>query len=124
MTELAEFLSAINKYGGSFGAVIAFGWAVWQFFDVRRRDFRNREFEVYHRLIKELVQPEKEAGIFLDRQIAIVFELRHFDRYHELSTRLLAGLREQWGQGSDVAKYRRLLEEIDLTLMHLERRAR
>jgi len=118
VTEIVSFLSTYGAGLGVLGAAVAFVWSVWQFFDVRRRDFKNREFETYHRLIKELVQPDKDLGIFLDRQIAIVFELRHFDRYREVSARLLKGLKELWG--TDIPKHKRLLEEIDLTLNHLK----
>jgi hypothetical protein len=125
MTWLAEIMSLLCTHGaglGVLGAAVAFIWSVWQFFDVRRRDFKNREFETYHRLIKELVQPDKDVGTFLDRQIAIVFELRHFDRYREVSVRMLKGLKGHWS--SDVPKNKRLLDEIDLTLGYLEGRTK
>ncbi|MGH7773726.1 MAG: hypothetical protein ACREQA_15985, partial [Candidatus Binatia bacterium] len=67
MTWLTDILSLLSSHAaelGIFGAAVAFIWSVWQFFDVRRREFRNREFETYHRLIKELVQPEKDAGMY------------------------------------------------------------
>ena len=121
-THIVSFLSTHGTGLGVLGAAVAFTWSVWKFFDVRQRDFKNREFETYHRLIKELVQPDKDVGIFLERQIAIVFELRHFERYSEVSVRLLKGLKELWG--ADVAKHKRVLEEIDLTLNHLEGRTK
>ena len=117
MNWITDAISFLNTQGaglGVLGAAVAFIWSVWQFFDVRRRDFQNRDFDNYHRLIKELVQPDKEVGIFLDRQVAIIFELRHFKRYREVTARILRGLKEQWG--SDPAKNKRLLAEIDLTL--------
>ena len=123
MTWLTDTLSFLSTYGaglGVLGVAIAFIWSVWQFFDVRRRDFRNKEFEIYHRLIKELVQPDKDAGMLLDRQVVIVFELRHFERYREVSARILKGLKEHWG--ADSTKNRRLIEEIDLTMSYLEGR--
>ena len=98
---------------------VLFIWSIWQFFDVRRRESENKEFRTYHRLIKELVQPEGDAGIFLDRQVAVVFELRHFKRYHELSLRILRSFKESCGSNS---KFERLIKEIELTIAYLERR--
>jgi len=119
LTDILFLLSSHAAELGIFGAAVAFIWSVWQFFDVRRREFRNQEFETYHRLIKELVQPEKDAGIYLDRQVAIVFELRHFKRYREVSARILQGLKGSWASNQT---YKRLIEEIDLAIAHLEGR--
>lgn len=120
MTWVTDAIAFLNTQGaglGVLGAAIAFIWSAWQFFDVRQRDSQNREFEVYHRLVKELVQPDKDVGIFLDRQVAIVFELKHFKRHREVTVRILQGLKELWG--SEPAKNKRLLTEIDLTLSAL-----
>jgi len=72
-------------------------WAVWQYLDTRKREQKLKEFEIYHKLIKELVQAEEtQSGkekIFIDRQSAIVYELRHFKRYYPLSYRTLISLK-------------------------------
>ena len=84
---------------GAIGAAISFVCSVWQFMDVRRREQRAREFEVFHRLIKDIVSPEDNNGpTWVDRQIAAVFELRHLTRYHEVAARILVSLREPWSQ--------------------------
>jgi hypothetical protein len=44
------------------GAFATFAWSAYQFLDVRARDSREREFQAYHKLIKELVQPESEES--------------------------------------------------------------
>ena len=99
-----------------FGAVAAFLWPVFQFVITRRRDLQFREFEVYHRLIKELVMPDPQEGVlWMDRQAAVVFELRHFPRYYAFTGRTPRGLRVQWV----AAGFPRLIEEIDLTLEFL-----
>lgn len=116
-TEIILFITAKSAAVSFLGAVTVFLWSAWQFLDVRRRDFKNREFEIYHRLIKELVQPDKDVGIFIDRQIAIVFELRRFERYSEVSVRMLKSLKELWSK--DQTNNKHILEEIDLALGYL-----
>jgi hypothetical protein len=101
---------------GIFGAAIAFIWSVVRFMLVRQRDYEAREFKIYHRLIKELVCPDPESkATWIDRQAAVIFELRRFKRYYEVTSRMLQGLKqnEAW------SKNPRLMEEIDLTLSYI-----
>jgi len=104
------------------GAIIAFIWPVVQFVITRRRDLQFREFETYHRLIKELVSPDSQDKVtWIDRQAAVVFELRHFPRYFEFSARTLRGLRSKWTADPKFV-YPRLIEEVDLTLKFLDQK--
>ncbi len=104
------------------GAAIPFGWSVTQFILVRRKEQQAREFEVFHKLIKELVSPDADTkATWIDRQMAVVFELRHFPRYYEVAVRILSGLREKWGADPEF-KWPRLIEELDLTLEYMRRR--
>lgn len=116
-------LSLINKYGHAFseiGAVIAFAWSVWQFFSVRSRDARSRDFENFHRLVKDLVEPPSNgASPYIDRQCAVIFELRFFPRYYPFTLRMLHGLKRNWQLSED--KYPRLLEEIEITINFIEK---
>lgn len=50
--------------------------------------------------------------------MAVVFELRHFRRYYDVTFRILSGLREKWCADPEF-KWARLIEEIDLTLGHI-----
>lgn len=118
------FLNAISTNAvalSTIGAAIAFAWSVVQFVLVRMRDEEHREFEIYHRLIKELVAPDPESKVsWIDRQTAVLFELRRFKRYHELTLRTLLGLREKWSKDKDFT-FPRLLEELDLTVEYIRR---
>jgi hypothetical protein len=81
---------------GVIGAAISFSWSVIQFILVRQKEFREKKFEAYHRLVKELVSPDPETKVlWLDRQAAVVFELRHFPRYFEYTFRLLNQLKSR-----------------------------
>lgn len=104
------------------GAAIAFTWSVAQFILVRRKELEAREFESYHRLIKELVSMDPETkSLWMDRQIAVIFELRHFPRYYEVTARILTGLREYWGQDAQLQSSR-LMQELDLTLAYIRQK--
>jgi hypothetical protein len=109
---------------GVIGAAIAFIWSVVQWVLVRRREEEHREFEIYHRLIKELVSPDPDRSnvVWMDRQTAVLFELRRFKRYHEHVLRTLQGLRSGWTADPDF-KFPRLIEELDLTVEHIQKRA-
>lgn len=73
-------------------AALTFIWTATQFIIVRRKEQEAHEFEAFHRLIKELVSPDPETkSTWIDRQMAAVFELRHFPVTMKLSREFLAG---------------------------------
>jgi hypothetical protein len=107
---------------GIVGAAIAFIWSIIRFTLDRKIEFQTRQFEAYHRLIKELVAPDPETKvIWLDRQAAVIFELRHFPRYYEITFRILKHLKEKWAADSEF-KWPYLIAEIDLTLNYIEKK--
>ena len=84
-----DALELVTKYGGVFsaiGAAIAFVWSIVQFFSVRAHEARIREFETFHKLIKEITEPQNTNNY---RQIAALFELRFFPRYYPITLRIL-----------------------------------
>ena len=99
-------------------SILTFIWTVYQYMDKKKREQDLKEFENFHRLIKELVQPDEKDVMYVDRQTAIIFELRHFKRYYSFSYRTLLGLKEKWGKVPD--QYPRLIEECDLTIEFLK----
>jgi hypothetical protein len=96
-------------------AILGVAVPAWQFFLVKRSENRRHAFETYHRLIDDLVGANGTAK--LDRQIAIIFELRNYLHYYEVSLRILKGLRDEW-KGPE--KNKRLIEEMNLTIIYLE----
>jgi hypothetical protein len=119
MSNTVAWLLAHGVGATGVGTAIAFVFSVFQFLSVRKRESREREFEKYHWLIEHLVSPGEKGALFLDRQIAIVFELRHFPRYYECTERIFSGLQQSWGNDKNTE---RLIQEIDLTLKHIEAR--
>lgn len=103
----------------AFGAAVAFAWSAIQFILVRRHEQRTHEFETYHRLIKELVQPDATSqSTWIDRQVAVVFELRNFPRYYPVTVRILNNLRSKFVLDPEF-RWPYLLTELDLTLRHI-----
>lgn len=95
-------------------------WAVCQHYSNLKQERQIKEFDNYHRLIKELVQPEKsDEPMYVDRQAAIIYELRNFKRYYPISYRTLKGLQKNW---SENGVYPRLLEEISLSIAFFEKK--
>lgn len=119
MNDVLRWLSS-GLTVGAVGAAIAFVISVFQFLSVRKRESREQEFKHYHQLIEGLVSPDEKGSLFLDRQIAIVFELRHFPRYYECTQRILRGLKQSWAGQQE---HSRLIGEIDLTLEYIKNKA-
>jgi hypothetical protein len=94
-------------------AVIAF--QVKRYMAVRDADLRQREFENYHRLIRDLATGGQQ--IKLAAQTAIIFELRNYPKYAGVSHRILRALQEDWTRDGMT----RHSAEMDLTLAYLER---
>ncbi len=103
------------------GGVAVFLFGVYKFQAERKATHYWKEFEVYHKLVKELVEPV-EGGTYVDRQAAIIFELRNFKRYHPYSLRMLRGLKQKWAADPNMSP--RFLDEIDTTIKFLERKLR
>lgn len=104
-------------------AAIPLLWLAFQYILQKRQEQRNLRFKEYHKLIKELVEGENpKHPVRLDRQLAVVFELRRFMEYYEPSLRILRGLRDSWatsGYGPE-DKNKRLIEEMDATIAWME----
>jgi hypothetical protein len=95
-------------------AVVALVWQIAQFAIAHNNDAKNRQFEAYHRLIKELVQPAEDGKTYVDRQCAAVFELVRFKQYRALTIRILSGLQADWKNQNSLLP--RLAKEFELAL--------
>ncbi|WP_281525442.1 hypothetical protein [Alistipes dispar] len=112
-TELEMWLKIIGVII-SFLAIII---PLYRYILDRSSKLKDARFITYHDLIKHLVEPEDgKNNLMLDRQIAIVFELRNFPDYHELTYRMLLDLKEQWDQPT----YKRMIREINYTTRYIE----
>lgn len=95
----ADVLLFVKEWGTVLavtGAVITFLWSVFQFMLNRGRESKNRDYQVYHQLIKEIVQPDTGGETYIARQMAAVYELRNFPRYFDISYRVANHLKVSW----------------------------
>jgi len=116
-----QVLVLFNKYqvllpllGATVAAVAGALWTVLQYAFAQSRERKTREFETYHKLIHELVQGDANGNVYIDRQVAIVFELRHFPQYYPATRRILMGLKQNWENSPHFQE--RLDKEMDLTI--------
>jgi hypothetical protein len=120
MMPLISWLSSNTAALSILGAAVAFVWSTYQQVTQRKAEARERDFQAFHRLIKELVSTDPESGVqWIDRQAAVVFELRHFPRYFEFTERTLRGLKGKWTSDPEF-RWQRLIEEINLTLDYIK----
>jgi hypothetical protein len=94
----------------------AFLSQIIQFIVTHTNDAKNRQFEAYHRLIKELVKPE-DGQTHVDRQCAAVFELVRFKSYRPVTIRILNGLQDDWKNDPNFRP--RLAKEIEIALKRM-----
>jgi len=99
--------------------IATFIWTAYRYFDTRKREQDLKEFENYHKLIKELVEPSEKGLVYADRQAAIIYELKNFKRYYPFSYRTLIGLQEKSKKLGNPTP--RVSEELELTIKFLER---
>ena len=115
-------LTILKDYAGQLsavGAAVVFVFGIYKFQAERKATHYWKEFEVYHKLVKELVQPQ-EGESYVDRQAAIVYEPRNFKRYYPYTLRMLRGLNQKWAADPDISP--RFLEEMSITIKFLERK--
>ena len=79
---IISILEFIKDYGvqlSAIGAMVAFIFGVYKYQIERETTLFWKEFEVFHKLIKELVEPSTQGQVmYVDRQIAIIFELQNY----------------------------------------------
>ncbi len=118
----------LNDNAGALGVlfvVLPLAWSAWAYLSLKRRELREHRFQTYHKLIQQLVEREDpNLPMKLDRQIAVVFELRNFKEYFPVTPRILKGLREDWQDHGPESKRNRLLQEIEESIKFIEPKTR
>lgn len=108
---------SISAVISTIGLALAGARSFWE----KRTERRWKEFENYHLLVKELVQPDEGGSIYMDRQTAAIFELRFFRRYYPHTLRMLNRLQKQWldKQSSCGRDFSSLIDEANRTITHI-----
>jgi len=114
VSQIIEYISknapAITIILGGTAGITKF----WQWVNIKKTEDKQRKFETYHKLIKDLVEPDKKGKeMKLDRQIAIIYELTNYKQYYPVSKRILQGLLISWKDN------KRLIDEINITLNYI-----
>ncbi|MBL7824156.1 MAG: hypothetical protein JNK69_12180 [Saprospiraceae bacterium] len=114
---IAHFLKILAAFFGYFQIVLPF----YQFVIQKKLDEKDKRFRNFHKLIQDLVEAPTSGNIILDRQIAIVYELRNYPQYYELIDRLLTDLMQYWADTNKSDPYlHRIQNEILLTLGYID----
>ena len=102
-------------------AVIPAVWTFVRYLDLKNKELQHERFKIYHELIRNLVEPDASGQrMSIDRQIAVVYELRNFKEYFEVTLRMLEGLRETWND----PRFERLRNEIDHAIQYISENSR
>jgi hypothetical protein len=97
-------------------------WAAIQYVLIKIAEAKKANFKAYHNIIKSLVEREDEdRPMRLDRQIALIYELRNFRKYFRVTRRILEGLKTDWAGYGPVDKRVRLMSEIDLSIKYIDK---
>jgi hypothetical protein len=123
LTSIWLWISTNASTLGIVFGVIPTVWAIIQFILNKRAEEKRLQFETYHKLIKQLVEREDpNLPMRLDRQIAIIFELRDFKHYFPVTLRIFKGLKNDWAEYGPVDKRQRLIEELDLAITFIAKK--
>lgn len=116
-----QFIQDNTEELGLILASIPIFWAAFQYISLRRFETKKAMFEQYHKIIKDLVQKETEdQPMMLDRQIALIYELRNFKHYYPVTKRILSGLKSAWKNYGPGEKNERLMQEIACTIQYID----
>ena len=99
-------------------AIISGIFSVWRYCSDKKIVLRWKEFEVYHSMVKQLVDCPDGEKMKIDRQCAVIFELQYFERYYPHTLRMLKGLKKTWCSSSE--QNERICNEIDIGISYLE----
>ncbi|MGH8736420.1 MAG: hypothetical protein ACREU5_08335 [Burkholderiales bacterium] len=124
MNIIADVWKWLNDNAGALGVVLVLapvGWAAFSYLSLKKQELKEKRFLAYHKLIQQLVERESpDLPMMLDRQIAIIFELRNFKEYFPVTLRILRGLKETWVDYGPKEKRSRLHEELDESIKFIQ----
>lgn len=117
-TAFISFLSSNLPILGAIGGIIAFLWAVLQFFFRMNMEKERIEYEKYDKLVYEFTNENTN----ITRKAAIAHELRHCNRQRDFILRMLKALIIELEENQDNFKRGALLiGEMKQTIAYIER---
>jgi len=91
--------------------LLVLAWSAVQYVDINQSQLKQQRFENYHSLIERISGGEDNSPSLA---AAIVFELRNYPEYKEVSLRILRKIEKDW-EGHPV------INEVSLTIKYLEK---
>lgn len=125
-----EFLVTYNGVLAVIVAVVVSVIGFAHYISVRRSEERGKQYDRYHKLLDDLNANVRGDAPFIDRQIAVVFELRNFPEYYPVSLRILRRSLERWRVQNNLSKLtvpalggsiHGLYDEARLTIQFIEK---
>ncbi|GAB0059136.1 hypothetical protein IBA8401_01600 [Pseudomonas syringae] len=104
---------------------------LYHYLAIKRAEERGRRYDRYHKLLEDLNANALGDAPFIDRQIAVVYEMRNFPEYFSVSLRILNRSLHRWKELSDRSELEAkilsqavntLYEEARLTIKFIERK--
>ena len=123
---LWEWLKEYNGTVAIFVSLISGGFALYHYMSIKASEEAARRFTTYHKMIQDLNIGEDGEAQYIDRQMAIVFEMRRFPEYYPVTLRLLKRSLPRWRTfaqtSSNPSSPNLLAEEAELTVRYINRR--
>ena len=126
MNEIENIFIFLNSYAAGITVLltlIAGVYKFWQFVNIKKHEERQKRYETYHDLIKNLNQSDTSGeNIKLYRQIAVIYELRNYPQYFDVSKRILQG----WFDSRDKKQreeFSKLYDEMKLSIEFMNKKS-
>ncbi|MCH5508877.1 hypothetical protein B1F69_19320 [Pseudomonas syringae] len=118
-----EFWKFLSEHNGALGLILSLATAAFalnHYFSIKRSEEQARKFANFHQLLQDLNEGKPKpngdvGGQYIDRQQAIIYELRSFKEYHPVIVRILNRAIVTWGQ-SETRYMNVLIDEAQKTL--------
>jgi hypothetical protein len=118
----------VTDHNGALGLMVALGTAIaalHNYFSIKRSEERARKFSNFHQLLQDLNEGKPKpngdtGGQYIDRQQAIIYELRSFKEYHPVIIRVLNRGVVTWSE-SDTPHMSDLIDEANMTMSFIIR---
>ncbi|MGY2364588.1 hypothetical protein ACW9IO_18705 [Pseudomonas azotoformans] len=94
-----KFWEWIGNNNGALAFFLAFvtaASALYHYISIKRAEERARRFSDFHQLIQDMNADSSGGGPYIDRQMAIIYELRNFPEYFPVTARILERTRRRW----------------------------
>ena len=116
-----------------FLGVLTAACGLYHYISIKRSEERARRFASYHDLVDALNGNEKGDAPFIDRQIAVVYEMRNFPEYYPVTLRILQRSLLSWADKKNregllaavtlsKAPINTVSDEARLTIAYIKRR--